>query len=132
MATPTRRGRRAATPETETVQESTVTETPSETPSETDQLTEKAESTESGATEERKPGRKPMDEAERQKRATYRACVKAKELLEENGFKVTEPEGWEDPEAERLRENARRALEALQKAGIDPASVTTAEPAPAA
>jgi hypothetical protein len=131
MTTPTRsRGRRAAVPaaETETVstpaadvaesensQESNVSETAvAESPTES----------QTESTDGPRRGRKPMDEAERQKRATFRACESAAKLLKENGFEVTYPEGWENPEAERLRESAKRALDALRAAGIDPATVT--------
>jgi hypothetical protein len=116
-----------ASEETETVEPAVgpVVESPQEdsnmsvTEAET---TENAETAEP-ATEAAKPGRKPMDPAERQKRATYRACVAAQKLLTENGFSVTQPEGWEDPEADRLRESAKRAIEALKAAGIDPSTI---------
>lgn len=70
-----------------------------------------------------KPGRKPMNPAERERRATYRACEAAAKLLRENGFEVKAPEVWENPDTDRLRESAKRALEALQAAGIDPSSL---------
>jgi hypothetical protein len=126
MSTPTRgRRSRAASvePTTETVQETPVTEA-TEADSSTLNVDTDAETVVDGQPEAKRPGRKPMDEAERQKRATFRACQKATELLREHGFKVAEPEGWEDPESERLRAAAVRALDALRAAGIDPTTVT--------
>lgn len=121
MATSTRGRRNRPAEPTETVQETTVSTT-TEAPAV--DLSGQSEATEGTETPEKsRPGRKPMDQAEREKRATYRACEKAVTLLEENGFAVTKPANWEDPEAERLRENAKRALAELAKAGIDVSSL---------
>ena len=88
-----------------------------------------AEATETGSVVANKPGRKPMDQAERQKRATYRACEGAAKLLKDNGFSVEYPSTWENPEADRLRASAKRAIEALEAAGIDPSTLLSASDA---
>lgn len=71
----------------------------------------------------RRYGRAPMSDLERQKRLNFRACTKAADLLIDHGFTVTAPEGWEDPEVERKRANAKRALEELRAAGVDVSSL---------
>lgn len=94
-----------------------------ENPNVSTETAENVEATEAGSVVANKPGRKPMDQAERQRRATYRACEAAAKLLKDNGFTVEYPSTWENPEADRLRESAKRALEALQAAGIDPSTL---------
>lgn len=97
-------------PEPESTPEETVTEISNE---------QDVEAEDDGTSGHGKPGRKPMSQVERQKRADYRACQKAKELLEKHGFSVTAPASWEDPDVERKRDNARKVLAELQAAGVD-------------
>ena len=125
MATSTRsRGRRGVTApesvETESTEENTVSVTEAET---TENAETPTDSAQENPTEGKKRGRKPMDEAERQRRATFRACEAAVKLLRENGFTVEHPAGWENPENARKVEAAQRALQALRDAGIDPSDV---------
>lgn len=122
MSTPTRRGRRAhsapvapQTPEDEPVS--------STEPSEPAELNPEGTTVDVSETGKVKLGRKPMDEAERQARHTYRACAMAADLLRNHGFTVTEPDGWKNPDEDRLKLAAERAIAALRKAGIDPGAV---------
>lgn len=131
-ATPARRRRPTAAVKQPEFQEPAVTVTDDNPVQESNNVNENTEANTEVAspenpapngTERARPGRKPMDEATRQRRATYRACEAARKLLEDNGFTVTEPDGWENPETDRLKDAANRALEALRAAGIDPATL---------